>query len=134
MVYFLLIVGFSFFYSTMQFNPVEVANNLKKNGGFIPGFRPGKAPRKMIESMYGAEVFYEEAVNILLPDAYEAAVKEQELKVVGYPEVELESCGKNGVVFKCTVAVYPEVTLGQYKAWRPPRLRSTSPTRTWRTV
>ena len=60
----------------------------------VPGFRPGKAPRKMIESMYGAEVFYEEAVNILLPDAYEAAVKEQELNVVGYPEVELESCTK----------------------------------------
>jgi trigger factor len=75
----------------------------------------------MIESMYGAEVFYEEAVNILLPDAYEAAVKEQELKVVGYPEVELESCGKDGVVFKCTVAVYPEVTLGQYKGLEAPK-------------
>ena len=87
----------------------------------VPGFRPGKAPRKMIESMYGAEVFYEEAVNILLPDAYEAAVKEQELKVVGYPEVELESCGKDGVVFQCTVAVYPEVTLGQYKGLEAPR-------------
>ena len=87
----------------------------------IPGFRPGKAPRKMIESMYGAEVFYEEAVNILLPDAYEDAVKEQELKVVGYPEVELESCGKDGVVFKCTVAVYPEVTLGQYKGLEAPK-------------
>ena len=87
----------------------------------MPGFRPGKAPRKMIESMYGAEVFYEEAVNILLPDAYEAAVKEQELKVVGYPEVELESCGKDGVVFKCTVAVYPEVTLGQYKGLEAPK-------------
>ena len=68
----------------------------------------------MIESMYGAEVFYEEAVNILLPDAYEAAVKEQELKVVGYPEVELESCGKDGVVFKCTVAV-SRGDPGQYK-------------------
>lgn len=100
----------------------------------VPGFRPGKAPRKMIESMYGAEVFYEEAVNILLPDAYEAAVKEQELKVVGYPEVELESCGKDGVVFKCTVAVYPEVTLGQYKGLEAPRPRSTSPTRTWTTA
>mgnify|MGYP000783825057 CR=1 FL=1 len=89
---------------------------LKQRGKIsVPGFRPGKAPRKMIESMYGAEVFYEEAVNILLPDAYEDAVKEQELKVVGYPQVELESCGKDGVVFKCTVAVYPEVTLGQYK-------------------
>ena len=87
----------------------------------VPGFRPGKAPRKRIESMYGAEVFYEEAVNILLPDAYEAAVKEQELKVVGYPEVELESCGKDGVVFKCTVAVYPEVTLGQYKGLEAPK-------------
>ena len=109
--------------------------DLKQRGKIsVPGFRPGKAPRKMIESMYGAEVFYEEAVNILLPDAYEDAVKEQELKVVGYPEVELESCGKDGVVFKCTVAVYPEVTLGQYKGLEAPRLRSTSPTRTWRTV
>ena len=95
---------------------------LKQRGKIsVPGFRPGKAPRKMIESMYGAEVFYEEAVNILLPDAYEAAVKEQELKVVGYPEVELESCGKDGVVFKCTVAVYPEVTLGQYKGLEAPK-------------
>ena len=55
----------------------------------VPGFRVGKAPRKIIEKMYGAEVFYEEAVNIILPDAYEAAVKEQELDVVGYPEVKL---------------------------------------------
>ena len=81
----------------------------------IPGFRPGKAPRKMIESMYGAEVFYEEAVNAVLPDAYESAVDEQKLEVVGYPQVEVESVGKEGVVFKCTVAVYPEVELGQYK-------------------
>ena len=95
---------------------------LKQRGKIsVPGFRPGKAPRKMIESMYGAEVFYEEAVNILLPDAYEDAVKEQELKVVGYPEVELESCGKDGVVFKCTVAVYPEVKLGQYKGLEAPK-------------
>ena len=87
----------------------------------VPGFRVGKAPRKIIEKMYGAEVFYEEAVNIILPDAYEAAVKEQELDVVGYPEVELESCTKDGVVFKCTVAVYPEVKLGQYKGLEAPR-------------
>ena len=80
-----------------------------------PGFRPGKAPRKMIESMYGAEVFYEEAVNAVLPDAYESAVDEQKLEVVGYPQVEIESVGKEGAVFKCTVAVYPEVELGQYK-------------------
>ncbi|MDO4811368.1 MAG: trigger factor [Eubacteriales bacterium] len=87
----------------------------------IPGFRPGKAPRKIIEGMYGAEVFYEEAVNIVLPEAYEAAVKEQELDVVGYPEVELEDCSKNGVTFKCTVAVYPEVKLGQYKGLEAPK-------------
>ena len=87
----------------------------------VPGFRVGKAPRKIIEKMYGAEVFYEEAVNIILPDAYEAAVKEQELDVVGYPEVELESCTKDGVVFKCTVAVYPEVKLSQYKGLEAPK-------------
>lgn len=64
----------------------------------------GKAPRKIIEKMYGAEVFYEEAVNIILPDAYEAAVKEQELNVVGYPEVELESCTRT---VWCSSAPWP---------------------------
>ena len=87
----------------------------------VPGFRVGKTPRKIIEKMYGAEVFYEEAVNIILPDAYEAAVKEQGLETVGYPQVELESCTKDGVVFKCTVAVYPEVKLGQYKGLEAPK-------------
>ena len=87
----------------------------------VAGFRPGKAPRKMIERMYGVEVFYEEAVNIVLPDAYESAVKEQELDVVGYPEVELVECSKDGVTFKATVAVYPEVTLGQYKGLEAPK-------------
>ena len=87
----------------------------------IAGFRPGKAPRKMIERMYGVEVFYEEAVNIVLPDAYEDAVKEQGLDVVGYPEVELVDCSKEGVTFKATVAVYPEVTLGQYKGLEAPK-------------
>ena len=56
----------------------------------VPGFRPGKAPRKIIEGMYGVEVFFDEAINIAFPDAYEAAVKEKELQVVGYPSVELE--------------------------------------------
>ncbi len=82
----------------------------------VPGFRPGKAPRKIIEGMYGAEVFFEEAINIAFPDAYESAVKEQELQVVGYPSVELEGeCTKEGFTFKATTPVYPEVTLGQYK-------------------
>ncbi len=87
----------------------------------VPGFRPGKTPRKIIEQHYGKEVFYEEAVNIVLPDAYEAAVKEQELTTVGYPQVELENVGPEGVTFKCTVAVYPEVKLGQYKGLEAPR-------------
>ena len=82
----------------------------------VPGFRPGKAPRKVIEGMYGAEVFFEEAINIAFPDAYEAAVKEQELQVVGYPTVELVGeCTKDGFTFKATTPVYPEVTLGEYK-------------------
>jgi len=87
----------------------------------VAGFRPGKAPRKMIEKLYGVEVFYEEAVNIVLPDAYEGAVNEQGLQVVGYPEVELVECGKDGVTFKATVSVYPEVVLGQYKGLEAPR-------------
>ena len=82
----------------------------------VQGFRPGKAPRKIIEGMYGAEVFFEEAINIAFPDAYEAAIKEKELQVVGYPEVEmLGECTKEGFTFTAVVPVYPEVTLGEYK-------------------
>ena len=82
----------------------------------VPGFRPGKAPRKIIEGMYGVEVFYEEAINIAFPEAYEAAVKEKELQVVGYPVVEMEGeVTRGGFTFKATAPVYPEVTLGQYK-------------------
>lgn len=57
-VYFLLILGFSYFYSTMQFNPIEVANNLKKNGGFIPGFRPGKPTADFIQKVLGKITFF----------------------------------------------------------------------------
>ena len=64
----------------------------------VPGFRPGKAPRKIIEGMYGAEVFYEEAVNIVLPDAYEAAVQEQKLEVVLSP-VELSPAARTAWSF-----------------------------------
>ncbi|MCI8758318.1 MAG: trigger factor [Oscillospiraceae bacterium] len=100
---------------------VDKAYKKQRGSIRVPGFRPGKAPRKMIESMYGTGVFYEEAVNIALPDAYGAAVKEQELKVVGYPEVELLSVGKEGFSFKASVAVYPEVKLGQYKGLEAPK-------------
>ena len=100
---------------------VEKAYRKQRGSIRMPGFRPGKAPRKMIENMYGPAVFYEEAVNGAMPDAYAAAVKEAELQVVGYPEVELLSVGKDGFSFKATVAVYPEVTLGQYKGVEAPR-------------
>ena len=82
----------------------------------IQGFRPGKAPRMMIEKMYGVEVFFEEAINIAFPEAYEAALKEKELQVVGYPEVDmLGECTVEGFTFTAIVPVYPEVTLGEYK-------------------
>ena len=100
---------------------VEKAYRKQRGSIRVPGFRPGKAPRKIIENMYGSGVFYEEAVNEALPDAYSSAVKEQELEVVGYPEVELLSVGKEGFSFKATVAVYPEVTLGQYKGGEAPK-------------
>lgn len=100
---------------------VEKAYRKQRGSIRVPGFRPGKAPRKMIENMYGSGIFYEEAVNEALPDAYSGAVKEAELDVVGYPEVELLSVGKDGFSFKATVAVYPEVTLGQYKGVEAPK-------------
>ena len=83
----------------------------------MPGFRPGKAPRKMIEKLYGEGVFYSDAVDAALPDAYTQAIGSSGLDVVGYPEIEIvdDQIGKDGFTFKATVAVYPEVELGQYK-------------------
>ncbi len=83
----------------------------------VPGFRPGKAPRKMIEKLYGEGVFYSDAVDAALPDAYTQAIGSSGLDVVGYPEVEIvgDQIDKNGFTFKATVAVYPEVELGEYK-------------------
>ncbi|MBQ7337249.1 MAG: trigger factor [Clostridia bacterium] len=80
----------------------------------IPGFRKGKAPRAMIEKMYGKGVFYEGAFNALLPEAYEAALKESALQVVGQPEFDVVSCDENGVVFSATVYVKPEVEIKDY--------------------
>ena len=69
----------------------------------VPGFRPGKAPRKMIERMYGAEVFFEEAINIAFPEAYEAAAEQEKLQIVGYPTVEMVGeVTKDGFTFKAT--------------------------------
>ena len=89
----------------------------KRKGSFhVPGFRKGKAPKNMIEKMYGPEIFYEDAVNDLLPKAYEEAVKESGLDVVSRPEIDIEQVGKGqDLIFTAEVAVKPEVTLGQYK-------------------
>ncbi len=101
---------------------IEKAYRKMRNKINVPGFRPGKAPRKIIEGMYGVEVFFDEAINIAFPDAYEAAVKEKELQVVGYPSVELVGeCTQQGFTFKAVAPVYPEVTLGQYKGLSAPK-------------
>ena len=100
---------------------IEKAYRKVRNQINVPGFRKGKAPRKMIESLYGVGVFYDEAINIAMPDAYAAAVESEKLEVVGYPEVELLDVGKDGFSFKATVPVYPEVTLGQYKGLEAPK-------------
>ena len=101
---------------------IEKAYRKMRNKINVPGFRPGKAPRKIIEGMYGVEVFFDEAINIAFPDAYEAAVKEKELQVVGYPSVELVGeCSRQGFIFKAVAPVYPEVTLGQYKGLSAPK-------------
>ena len=81
----------------------------------IPGFRRGKAPRAIIEKMYGKSVFYEDAVNEIIPDAYEEAVKESGLKVVGRPEFDIDTIDDNGVVLTAKVYVKPEVKIDGYK-------------------
>lgn len=82
----------------------------------IPGFRKGKAPKAIIEKYYGEGVFYEEAVNAVCPDAYEAAVKEAGIEPVDRPEIDIESIGKGeDLVITATVTVKPEVKLGEYK-------------------
>ena len=82
----------------------------------IPGFRKGKAPRAVIEGMYGHEVFYQDAMDELAPEAYEFGLKESALNVVGAPAIEnVEVTDARTVCFTFAVSLYPEVTLGQYK-------------------
>ena len=82
----------------------------------IPGFRKGKAPRKMIEAMYGAHVFFEDGLEEIFPQVYEEAVVKQDVKAVGRPNLTDMQIGEDNVVtITLTTDVYPEVTLGQYK-------------------
>jgi trigger factor len=82
----------------------------------IPGFRKGKAPRAVIEKYYTEAVFYDDAINAVLPGAYESAVKEAELEVVARPEIDVEDIKKGEpVVFTALVTTKPEVKLGEYK-------------------
>lgn len=82
----------------------------------VPGFRKGKAPRNIIERYYGEQVFYEDAINEVFPDAYEKAVEENKLEPVERPSLDVKQIGKGeNFIFTATVTVKPEVELGQYK-------------------
>ena len=95
---------------------LDEAYNKQKNKLSIPGFRKGKVPKHMIEKMYGPEVFYEDAMNILLREEYPVAAEESGLDIVSRPEIEVKSFKKGEeMLFEAKVAVKPEVTLGEYK-------------------
>ena len=101
---------------------MEGAYKKAKNRISIPGFRKGKAPRKMIEKMYGKGVFLEDAVNALLPEHYSNAAAESELEIVSQPKIDVVQMepGKD-FIFTAEVAVKPEVTLGEYKGLEVPK-------------
>lgn len=115
-------VGTNKFEIKVQVNAAEfevaLSNAYKKNVKTInmPGFRKGKAPRKMVEKMYGEGVFFEDAINDLYPDALMHAIEEAELEVVAPPEVEIEEVKKeDGFTFKAICIVKPEVEISNYK-------------------
>lgn len=103
--------------SAEEFNAaIDKAYHKNKNKISVQGFRKGKAPRAMIEKMYGAGVFYEDAANIIIPEAYESAAKESGLDIVSQPDIDVTQIEKGkSFIFTATVAVKPEVTLGDYK-------------------
>ena len=92
----------------------------------IPGFRKGKAPRKMIESMYGAHVFYEDGLEEIFPEVYEFAVVKQEVNAIGRPSLTDMDISEDGIVtITLTTDVYPEVTLGDYKGLKVEKAEAT---------
>ncbi|MEE0955364.1 MAG: trigger factor [Eubacterium sp.] len=92
----------------------------------VPGFRKGKAPQFMIEKMYGESIFFEDAANDILPDAYEKAAKESGLDIVSRPEIDVTEIGHGkNFVFTASVAVRPDVELGQYKGVEVPKFDTT---------
>ncbi|MCM1569238.1 MAG: trigger factor [Roseburia sp.] len=95
---------------------IEKAYQKNKNRISIPGFRKGKAPRKMIEQMYGREIFYEDAANELIPDAYEKALEECTEDIVSSPKIDVTQIEQGKpFIFTALVALKPEVSLGTYK-------------------
>lgn len=95
---------------------VEAAYQKNKSKISVPGFRKGKVPKKMIEQMYGKEVFYEEAANAIIPDAYEKALEECTETIVSAPKVNVTQIEEGKTfIFTAEVALKPEVTLGAYK-------------------
>lgn len=95
---------------------IKKAYNKNKQKFNIPGFRKGKAPQAIIEKMYGVGVFYEDAINVALEESYPAAAEESALEIVSRPEIGVDQVEKGkALIYTATVAVKPEVTLGDYK-------------------
>lgn len=94
---------------------IDKVYNRQKMKINIPGFRKGKAPRKMVEKMYGAEIFYEDAISLAYPSAYEDALEETGIKPVAYPQLEVLDVSADGFTFKATITIKPEATVKEYK-------------------
>ena len=98
------------------------AYNKAKKDIMVPGFRKGKAPRKVVEGMYGAKIFYEDAVNEIFPEIYTKAVIDQQIKAVGAPSIsDMDEKEDGSVVLTVETELYPEVTLGDYKGIEVPK-------------
>ena len=105
---------------------VQQAYLKNRNKITVPGFRKGKATRKLIEGMFGSGFFYEEAINALYPTAYEAAVERQGLDAVGYPEINVTDVSTEaGLTFTALVTLRPEAKLSQYKGLTAPKAEPT---------